>query len=338
MGCIKRLANCSLALVLTVAVAGVAAYYYLLPRLDGLLEDAVRREFMLPPSSTVGITRGTLLDTCEGEVDKFYVSSSEARISGLNVEEIEFHATGIKFDLPQTLVSGQAELTAVDYGELSFKVSEQSLKERWGEELQKKGLQDVEVELADDQVAINGQLNLLVTAVRVGATGRLEVDGTDRIRFVATDLELGGATIGIEELKAVFSTLTPVIDLGQFKMSVAIEDVRMHEGYIFVEAHSMSLDEKAALAAEREEQAGDEGEEENSGKRWRIPTLKELEDVFTEDPDEDAAEVEAAEDEAAENESAADQGGEDEQGAGDGGDEEPAPEEDNPDEQAESAT
>ncbi|MBN2081417.1 LmeA family phospholipid-binding protein [bacterium] len=336
MGCIKRLANCSLALVLLIAVAGVAAYYYLLPRLDGLLEDAVRREFMLPPSSTVGITRGTLLDTCEGEVDKFYVKSAEARISGLNVEDVEFHATGIKFDLPQTLVSGQAELTSVDYGELSFKVSEKALKERWGEELQKKGLQDVEVTLADDLVTITGNINLLVTAVRVGAAGRLEVDGSDRIRFIATDLELGGATIGIEELKAVFSTLTPVLDLGQFKMSVAIEDVRMHEGYIFVEAHSMSLDEKAALAAARGEQAAAEGADDSGGKHWRIPSLKELEEVFTADPEKDD-ESSAAADESAGDESAEAGSGEDEEGAGDG-DEEPAPEEDNPDDQADSAT
>jgi hypothetical protein len=116
--------------------------------------------------------------------------------------------------------------------------------------------------------------------VRVGASGELHVDGTERIRFKVQELELGGANVGVEELKAVFSALTPVIDLGQFKMSVAIDDVGMRDGYLYVQARSMSLEEKLLREQAEEE---DQGEDEGGGTRIRIPSLDELRSLFLEE-------------------------------------------------------
>ncbi len=48
MNCFQRLANCALFIVLIAAVLAAAGYFYLLPRLDDELADAMRREFMLP--------------------------------------------------------------------------------------------------------------------------------------------------------------------------------------------------------------------------------------------------------------------------------------------------
>jgi hypothetical protein len=305
-GCLKRLANCALITVLLALLALGAAYYYVLPRLDLLLADAVRREFMLPPSSTVVIMRGSLLDTLEGQVDRFYVSSPEAKISGLSVENVEFNAGGIQFDLPRTLLSGQAELLSVDQGDIAFRVSDEELKQRWATELAKKGLSKTEVILEEDKVSVSCVLDLKLTEVRIGATGELYVDGTDRIKFKATDLELAGSNIGIDELKAVFSTLTPVIDLGQFKMSVAIDELRMREGYLYVVAHSMSLTDKRALEQAQREPGEHSGEPEaGNGTRLRIPSLDELKNLFVEEvetegqgEDEGAAEDETEDGEA----------------------------------------
>lgn len=285
-GCLKRTANCALLVIVLLALALGAAYYYVLPRLDEMLADAVRREFMLPPSSTVVIARGSLLDTLEGEVDRFYVSSPEAKISDLRVEEVEFHAGGIQFDLPRTLLSGQAELLAVSQGNLAFKVAAADLQERWATDLARRGLSKTEVTLEEDKIKVSCVLDLKLTEVRIGAAGELYVDGTDRIKFKATDLELAGSNIGIEELKAVFSTLTPVIDLGQFKMSVAIDDVQMRDGYLYVAAHSMSLEDKRELEAALQQQAEQEQQAESEGGlRLRIPTLDELKALFTEEPE-----------------------------------------------------
>lgn len=284
-GCIKRLANCALFLLIAVAMALAVAYYYLLPRLDDILADAVRREFLLPPSSTVGITRGTLLDTLEGEVKGIYVSSPEAKISDLTVADLDFQATGIRFDLARTLASGQAQLTEVTSGELNFKVSEEALETRWAAELSKKGLTQTDVTLENDLVSVSCVLDLKLTKVRLGATGELQVDGTDRIRFKATDLELAGSSIGIDELKAVFSTLTPVIDLGQFKMSVAIDDVQMREGYLYIAARSMSPADKLALEETRRQAATEAEESAVGGKRFKLPSLEELTGIFIEETD-----------------------------------------------------
>src|SRR5690606_12828061 len=103
-------------------------------------------EFMLPPSSTVLIGRGSLLDTLEGEVDSFYVDSAEAKLDGMVVSDLQFRGSGISFDLAQVLVSGNAGLREVKSGELELKVSEQALRERWGRELEQRGMRDVDIE------------------------------------------------------------------------------------------------------------------------------------------------------------------------------------------------
>lgn len=282
-GCLKRLVNCLLLVIVVIALGLGAAYFYLLPRLDNMLADAVRREFMLPPSSTVVITRGTLLDTLQGEVDRFYVSSPEAKISDLPVEDIEVYAGGIRFDLPRTLLSGQAELLSVDQGSLDFKVSGKALQERWADELARRGFTKTEVTLEEDKIKVSSVFDLKLTQVRVGATGELYVDGTDRIKFKTTDLQVGKSNIGIDQLKAVFSALTPVIDLGPFKMSVAIDQVKTRDGYLEVVAHSMSLKDKRALELAKQEQAQQSGTESDSGVHLRLPTLDELKSLFLEE-------------------------------------------------------
>jgi len=303
MNCFQRLANCALFIVLIAAVLAAVAYFCLLPRLDEELADALRREFMLPPSSTVEITRGSLLDLLEGEVEGCRVESDEAKIEGLVVGDLRFLAEGLRFDLPRTLITGQAEFTAVKHGELSFKVAASEIEERWATELGRMGLSKVQVGFADDRVSIDAVLDLKLTEVSVGATGELFVDGTDRIRFRATELELGGATFGVEKLKAIFTALTPVIDLGQFKLVIAIDEVEMRDDYLRVKARSLSLAEKLAAeqayreqqaaAAEEDEQAGEE-EQEGGGNRWRIPTLDEIKDIFTEGAEENYAPEEEA--------------------------------------------
>jgi len=277
--CYQRVVNCIFGLFVIAAIAGGALYFYVLPRLDNLLADAVRREYILPPSATVVITRGSLLDTLEGEVARFYVDAEEAKLDGLLVKDLRFLAEGIRFDLPRTLISGQAELLNVSHGQLSLSVSEEALEERWSEELASKGLSKVDVELSNEGVGVSAVVDLKLTEVRVGAKGYFEVDGTDRIRFHATDLELAGTSIGIAELKAAFSTLTPVISLGRFKMHVVVDELFTSAGHLFIETRSQSLEEKIAADRQRlkerqqaaEAEAKEAGEQQNAYENGDTP-------------------------------------------------------------------
>jgi hypothetical protein len=90
------------------------------------------------------------------------------------------------------------------------------------------------------------------------------VDGTDRVKLKVNELELGGANVGIEQFKAAFSGLTPVIDLGVFKMSVAVDQLKLYDSYLLIQAHSISLDEKLALDRKRraQEQAQQQAKDE----------------------------------------------------------------------------
>lgn len=243
MGCFQKLANFVLVLVVIALLAVLSLNWFLMPKVDDELADSVRREFMLPPSSTVVIGRGSLLDTLEGQVDSFFVDSDEAKLGGMLVEDLVFRGSGISFDLPSVLVSGNAGLREVKSGELQLKVSEQALVERWGEELARKGMRDVQIELDGGRVSIDAIFDMAFAEVRIGATGRIIPDGSSRLKLEVDELQLGGADIGVKELKAAFSALTPVVDLGQFQVAIDVDELRMEDGYLYVQARSRSLDE-----------------------------------------------------------------------------------------------
>jgi hypothetical protein len=265
VGCLQKLANALMALLLLAALALGGVYYFALPQLDSKLADAVRREFLLPPSSTVIIERGSLLDTLQGQVHRFHVTSSEAKIADTTVEDLDFEAKGIRFDLTQLLVTGKAELKDVDYGELKGKVSEEALKQRWAAELSKRGLDKVDIKLDSDRVKLSGVAGLLGMDTKVAAEGELVADGSERVKFKTTELDLGKFNLEVKQLNLVFDSLTPVIDLGQFKVAVLIDKLRTDKGYLIIQARSRGLgeresesaaareDEKARIAHEKEE-------------------------------------------------------------------------------------
>ncbi len=285
MSCFQRLANFVLVLVVLVLLAAVALNWFLMPQVDEELADSVRREFMLPPSSTVVIARGSLLDTLEGQVDSFYVDSSEAKLDGMIVEDLQFRASGISFDISQVLLSGSAGLKEVKSGELELKVSEAALKERWGRELAKKGLRDVQIELADGSVKIEGIFDMAFAEVAIGATGRIVADGTTRLKLSVDELQLGGAEIGVKELKAAFSTLTPVVDLQQFRVAIEVDKLEMQDGYLLVRARSRSLE---GIATEPAGTDLDSREQELLDELQRVRREKEAQEkqdeLATEDP------------------------------------------------------
>ena len=282
MGCFQKLANFVLVLVVIALLAVAALNFYLLPQVDEELADSVRREFMLPPSSTVLIGRGSLLDTLEGEVDSFYVDSAEAKLDGMVVSDLQFRGSGISFDLAQVLVSGNAGLREVKSGELELKVSEQALRERWGRELEQRGMRDVDIELSDGSVAIDSVFDMAFAEMRIGATGRIVADGSSRLKLEVDELQLGGTEVGVKELRAAFSTLTPVVDLSQFRVAIEVDKLEMHDGYILVKARSSSLD-GVELQAPAQDSELDRREQELLDELEKLRREKERQDALEEE-------------------------------------------------------
>ncbi len=241
--CLGGLFRFVISVVVLVIVAAVVAYYYYSPQLEETLADSVRREFMLPPSSKVLITQGSMLDTMEGEVERLYVESAEAKIDGLVVRDLTLLGEGIHINVLQTIITGQAVFNKITHSEVNLQVSEEELENRWRGELQKKGLSNVQVTL-DDEITISAIVDLKVTQVPVSAQGILEVEDGQRILLTVTDLNLSGAEIGLRELEATFSAMTPVIDLGAMKLNIVIDKIRIGDGMLAISARSRSLEDK----------------------------------------------------------------------------------------------
>jgi hypothetical protein len=212
------------------------------------------------------IERGSLMDTLEGQVHRFHVTSAEAKVEGVAVEDLDFEAKGIRFDLAQLLLTSKAELKDVDYGELKVKVSEEALKQRWAAELAKRGLTKVDIKLDNDRVKLSGVAGLgILGDTRVSATGELIAEGSERVKFKTTELDLGKFNLEVKQLGLIFDSLTPVLDLGQFKVAVLIDQLHTSKGYLIIQARSRGLnerlsengaareDEKARIAHEKEE-------------------------------------------------------------------------------------
>jgi hypothetical protein len=259
----RGIGNFIFGLVILVLLLGAVIWFWALPQVDVKLADAVRREYLLPPSATVEINRGSLLDTLEGQVESFYVESEEAKIDDVTVSDLKFVAEGIEFDLPQTLLTQRAELKNLDHGRLSFRIREEALVERWAADLEAAGLKKVEVKLTDNDATVSGLLDLALVKMRIGGKGKLGTDG-NAIRFELEELTVGDNKIGLAEMNAVFSKLAPVLDIGQFKkVGIHIDKLDTGNGFIEIEATSRDLDlleqeiKDAKRKRELEEQSDD---------------------------------------------------------------------------------
>jgi hypothetical protein len=253
--------------IVVIVVAAVAAYFLIYPRIDSALADAVRREYMLPPSAAIKFKHGTLLDTYEGKLQSFQVEAKEAKLEGLLINDVKLYATGIQFDMTRTLITGEAELKKVEHARLKFRVSEQSLADHWSETLASRGIRDVDVDLRDKEIAVSGNIDLKLTKLPVAARGVFEADGSQKIRMKVNELSLGGnkfdpagisdlvskltfgkAKLDVGEIGDVFSKSirTPVIDLGDLQMGVDVTRLEPRSGYLYIEAESANPSKLAA--------------------------------------------------------------------------------------------
>lgn len=245
--CLKSVFSGILLGILLVALLALGFYVYAYPKLDSILADAVRREYMLPPSAKIKFEHGTLMDTYQGKLESFMVEANEAKLEGLVINDVSLFATGIQFDMPRTMITGEAELKQVDHALLKFRVSEKSLDDFWSDNLAGRGITDLDVDLREKEIAVSGKVDLKITTVPVSARGVFETDGTQKIRMKVNELSFGGAKVGLGQFKELFSKSirTPVLDLGDLRMGVNVKRLEPRNGYLYVEAESQDLAELA---------------------------------------------------------------------------------------------
>ena len=275
--CGTTLAGWGCGILVFLLVTGGALYWLALPRLDNILADALRRAYILPPSCTVLVVRGSLLDTLEGQVKRVYVESPEAKLDGLVVDDLRLLAEGVDFDMVKTLATNSAVLDEVTHGEISFSISEHALQELWADELRSQGLTDAAVSVTKSGVSLTGKADLKLTQVPVSVSGKFAAKDGQRVKLVLDKFELSGVELVSGDLKTALAALAPSVDLSRFKMDVEVDDVSHGDGMVVVTARTRSLADK--LADDQEKLAS---EPEDDGPRLKLPKLDELVELFVE--------------------------------------------------------
>lgn len=213
----------------------------LMPQLDSKLEQAVRREFALDESAGVRIQRGSLSQTLRGYLPHFTVTSANAIIDELPVEDLEFAASGIDFNMRGIMRGDKAELSDLDSAQLSIKVSEVHLQKRLRPLIEEEGLLDPVLTIEADGVKLSAKKkNKLLGKLKLSAKGVFIADGTDSVRFELRDLEVGQLNVGISSLGLKFAEALPVLDMGGFAGNIMVDEVHTTPGYLHVTAHTGS--------------------------------------------------------------------------------------------------
>ena len=284
-GCGNALAGWGCGLLILLVVAIGAVYWLALPKLDLLLEDSLRRAYMLPPSSTVIVEHGSLLDTAEGQVKRVYVESPESKLDGIVVTDLRLLAEGVDFDLVKTLATRSAELDEATHGEISFIITESSLQEVWADELRSQGLTNAAVDITAEGVSLTGTADLKLAQVPVVARGKFTAQTDQRVKLELGQFELSGVELPSGELQQALSALAPEIGLSRFKMDIEIDEITHTDGAVEVAARTRSLEDR--LKAHQEEQATEVGATPSvAGQRLKLPKLDELVELFVEqEPD-----------------------------------------------------
>jgi hypothetical protein len=290
-GCGGVLAGWGCGLVVLAAVVLGLLYWLALPRLDVILEDSVRRAYLLPPSSTVLIERGSLLDTLEGQVKRVYVESPESKLDGVVVADLRLLAEGVDFDMAKTLLAQSAVLDEVIHGEINFSIKETALQELWADELRGQGLTDAAVSVGKQGVALTGIADLKLAKVPVAVSGKFVEQTGQRIKLELDQFSLSGVKLANGDLKTALAALAPAIDLSRFHMDVEIDRIAHTDGAVAVTARTRSLADR--LKTDQEQLQAEPPTV--AGQQLKLPKLDELVRLFIEQPAAESDEAKQAE-------------------------------------------
>jgi hypothetical protein len=247
VGCLRRLVQFVFTLIVVVLLLAAGGYYLLLQTMHTELADALRRKFMLPPSSVVTIEPGDIMDTLNGEVDSIHLSSPEASISGIRVENVEFEAEHLSFDILNLVTRKNPVLKEVDYAAVSFAIRPEDLAAAWAERAGRFGVSDLEVKFKDAEgdelplVEVTARTELLGREFELRVNGYFKLIDRREIAFRVNDFDLGMLSIGRDLLESVFVRLAPRLEIGDMQGDLYIDDFYVEDGKLHVQAHTKGV-------------------------------------------------------------------------------------------------
>lgn len=225
-----------------VVLVSVAINLVLLPRLDVMLQGAVRRELTLPAEALVVIERGSLAQTLRGYLPRWLVDSPTAVIDGAPFEKVHFIATGVDFNMRRILKGDKAKITAVDSAELTLQVSTEELVARLAPLIEEEGIEQVAIEFGEGTVKVTGKRKVeYIGKIKLAAKGRFIVDGSERVKLQITDVEAGQFNLGVSNLGLEFVEAVPALNLGGMFARVIIDDLRVTSDYLQITAHTEGI-------------------------------------------------------------------------------------------------
>lgn len=233
-----------LAIILaTVLILGAGMLFavnlILLPRLDSMLADAMRRELSLPDDARVEIQRGTLRQTFRGFLPASETESPAAILDDIPVEYLLFETTDIDFNMRRIIQGEKAQITSIGSAELRLRISTDELESRLIKQIGRQGMQEVEVEFGEGTVQVSG---INKAGTRMSASGQFYLMDKHQVGFALTDMELDMLNIRVRDLALPLDDVLPPLDLGGMFALVWIDNLMVSEDYLEIRAHARGME------------------------------------------------------------------------------------------------
>jgi hypothetical protein len=262
VGCIRRLFSCLTTLILLAVLLAVCAYFFLLEPMRANLADAVRRKFMLPPSSTVTITPGSYIDALSGHVKAFHVESSEASISKTSIEDLKLDAENINFDIVNLALQRNPILREVGHAKVSFTITPESLAGAWLARVKHLGVKKLTLKLEEGTgeqlplAQVNATVDILGKEIPLAVKGFFKLVGKREIGFEATEFRLQDFGIGGDFIQNIFMKFAPKVRIGDFQGDLTIDRFYVLGGKLHVVAQTTGVTSLAEDAAPPKDKVG----------------------------------------------------------------------------------
>lgn len=245
MGCIQRFINFLATIIVLAVLIAVGAYFLLLNFMEGQLADSLRHRFMLPPSSTVEIERGSVFDTLAGRVKAIRLQSSEAKLAGIAMRDLDMRTGEVEFDLVNLVLRRGSVLKRVAGARVQVAVTADALAQAWVERGQRVGLEEVKLKFIppDEEqpqggVEAEARVDALGRQWRLKGNGSFDLSQARELRLTITSFQVEGLQTGKELFQSVFVQLAPRIRFSELQTSLVIDGYEIRGDRIVISAYS----------------------------------------------------------------------------------------------------
>ena len=245
MGCLQRFINLIATVIVLVALIGVGAYFLLLGFMEGKLADSLRRRFMLPPSSTVEVERGSVFDTLAGRVRAIHIRATEAKLSGVAMRDLSLDTGDVEFDLASLILRRGSVLKRVSGAQVKVAVTPDALAEAWLERGRRVGLKELTLKLippdegeSESRAEVTARVEALGRQWQLKGSGAFRLTDDKEIGLSIAEFEVVGLQTGKDVFESIFVQFAPRIRLSELQTELVIDDFAIRDDRLVVSAHS----------------------------------------------------------------------------------------------------